>query len=189
MPSGWEYKAAWLNHPKAEPNATGGNQWQWIVTDLPAIRSEKAMPPVRGLAGRMVVSFLGPGATLRKGFLTWDDMGKWQAGLASGRRDATPEISEKVSRLMTGRTTPQQKMQGIAEFMQKDIRYVAIELGIGGFQPHSASDVFSHRYGDCKDKATLMSAMLKQSGIDSRSEEHTLNSSHVRISYAVFCLK
>jgi len=167
MPSGWEYKAAWLNHPKTEPNATGGNQWQWIVTDLPAIRSEKAMPPVRGFAGRMVVSFLGPGATQRKGFLTWDDMGKWQAGLASGRRDATPEISEKVSRLMTGRTTLQQKMQGIAEFMQKDIRYVAIELGIGGFQPHSASDVFSHRYGDCKDKATLMSAMLKQSGIDS----------------------
>ena len=167
MPSGWEYKTAWLNHPKAEPNATGGNQWQWIVTDLPAIRSERAMPPVRGLAGRMVVSFLGPGATQRKGFLTWDDMGKWQAGLARGRRDATPEISEKVSRLMTGRTTPQQKMQGIAEFMQKDIRYVAIELGIGGFQPHAASDVFSHRYGDCKDKATLMSAMLKQSGIDS----------------------
>src|SRR5438445_5943557 len=126
-----------------------------------------AMPPVRGLAGRMVVSFLGPGATQRKGFLTWDDMGKWQAGLASGRRDATPEISEKVSRLMTGRTTPQQKMQGIAEFMQKDIRYVAIELGIGGWQPHSAADVFAHRYGDCKDKATLMSSMLSAIGVES----------------------
>jgi hypothetical protein len=51
--------------------------------------------------------------------------------------------------------------------MQKSIRYVGIELGIGGYQPHAATDIFNHRFGDCKDKATLMSAMLKQSGFDS----------------------
>jgi hypothetical protein len=44
---------------------------------------------------------------------------------------------------------------------------VAIEIGIGGFQPHSASDVFTHQYGDCKDKATLLSTMLHEIGIDS----------------------
>jgi hypothetical protein len=43
---------------------------------------------------------------------------------------------------------------------------VAIELGIGGWQPHYAADTFTHRYGDCKDKATLMRAMLKEIGID-----------------------
>ncbi len=58
-------------------------------------------------------------------------------------------------------------MQAIAEFVQHDIRYVAIELGIGGWQPHPAPEVFSHRYGDCKDKATLMRAMLHEIGIDS----------------------
>jgi hypothetical protein len=42
---------------------------------------------------------------------------------------------------------------------------VAIELGIGGFQPHPAADVFGHRYGDCKDKATLMAAMLNEIGV------------------------
>lgn len=57
-------------------------------------------------------------------------------------------------------------MQAIA-FVQKDIRYVAIELGIGGWQPHAARDIFVHRYGDCKDKATLMSAMLKEIGVGS----------------------
>ena len=51
--------------------------------------------------------------------------------------------------------------------MQHDIRYVAIELGIGGWQPHPAPEVFSHRYGDCKDKATLMAAMLHEIGVDS----------------------
>jgi len=58
-------------------------------------------------------------------------------------------------------------MEGVAGFLQKDVRYVAIELGVGGWQPHAAGDIFMHRYGDCKDKATLMSAMLKQFGVDS----------------------
>jgi hypothetical protein len=58
-------------------------------------------------------------------------------------------------------------MRALAEFMQHDIRYVGIELGIGGWQPHPAAEVFSHRYGDCKDKATLMAAMLREIGIES----------------------
>jgi hypothetical protein len=51
--------------------------------------------------------------------------------------------------------------------MQTDVRYVEIRLGIGGWQPHSAPDVFAHRYGDCKDKATLMRSMLREIGVES----------------------
>lgn len=167
MPAGWEYSAVWLNHTKMEPNSTGGNQWQWIVNDVPAIRFEKRMPPFSGVAGRMVVAFLGPGATRSKSFLAWDDMARWQRDLANGRRDASPEIKQKYAELTSGQQTPEQKMQSIAKFMQKDIRYVAIELGIGGWQPHAASEVFAHKYGDCKDKATLLSTMLKLADIDS----------------------
>ena len=58
-------------------------------------------------------------------------------------------------------------MQAIGDYVQHDIRYVAIELGIGGFQPHSAPDVFSHHYGDCKDKATLVRSMLREIGVES----------------------
>jgi len=58
------------------------------------------------------------------------------------------------------------KIQALANFVQTDVRYVAIELGIGGWQPHAAADVFAHRYGDCKDKATLLATMLKEIGVD-----------------------
>ena len=51
--------------------------------------------------------------------------------------------------------------------MQRNIRYVGIEIGIGGLQPHTAEDVFRNRYGDCKDKATLLRAMLESVGIHS----------------------
>ncbi|HEV2277574.1 MAG TPA: transglutaminase domain-containing protein, partial [Acidobacteriaceae bacterium] len=59
------------------------------------------------------------------------------------------------------------RLTGVADFMQQQIRYVGIEIGIGGWQPHTAEDVFRYRYGDCKDKATLMIAMLDAVGIRS----------------------
>ena len=58
-------------------------------------------------------------------------------------------------------------MKLLANFVQHDIRYVAIELGIGGWQPHPAAEILDHHYGDCKDKATLLSSMLSQIGIES----------------------
>jgi hypothetical protein len=125
------------------------------------------MPPFEGLAGRMVVAFLAPGARQSNGFLTWDQMAKWQTSLANGKRETTPDISNKVAEITAGKNTAQLKMEAIAQFIQKDIRYVAVEIGVGGWQPHAAGDIFTHRYGDCKDKVTLMSTMLKLTGIDS----------------------
>src|SRR5882762_9323219 len=167
LPPGWEYKAVWINHPDVTPTAIGSNQWQWVVKDIPEVRWEEEMPPLRGLVGQMVVAFLPPGGAQNGGFLSWGDVGKWETGLANGRRDVSPEIKQKVAALSANLTTELGKMRSLAQFLQSDIRYVGIELGIGGWQPHAATDVFSHRYGDCKDKATLLSAMLKEIGVDS----------------------
>jgi Transglutaminase-like superfamily len=94
-------------------------------------------------------------------------MGSWYENLISARMDASDPIKQEVSALVAGKTTTLAKMQAIATFVQHDIRYVEISLGIGGWQPHAAPDVFSHRYGDCKDKATLMRTMLRQMSVDS----------------------
>jgi len=167
LPSGWEYKAIWINHAEVQPTPAGANQWQWVVTDVPAIREEDDMPPWRGVASQMVVSFFPPGGSGKKGFENWNDMARWEGSLFQGQRDPSPEIKQKVVALTASAPTTLAKMQAIAAFVQKEIRYVAIELGIGGWQPHPARDVYSHKYGDCKDKATLMSAMLKEIGVDS----------------------
>jgi hypothetical protein len=165
LPAGWEYKAVWLNHADAEPVAAN-NQWQWAVSNVKAIKFEEDMPPWNGVAGRMIVSLFPPGG-MNRGFQSWSDMGAWYSKLATGRRDASPEIKQKVAALTASAATPLAKMQALARFAQDDVRYVAIELGIGGEQPHPAADVFVNRYGDCKDKATLLSSMLKEVGIDS----------------------
>ena len=168
LPSGWEYKASWLNYPGVKPGQNGNNQWEWTLTDLKGIRAEPEMPPLAGVAGQMVVSFFPAGGPSPKnGYSDWRGMGNWYLNLVSDRMDASGPIKEQVGALTTAKISLLQKMQALAEFVQHDIRYVAIELGIGGWQPHAAAEVFGHRYGDCKDKATLMRSMLREIGIDS----------------------
>jgi hypothetical protein len=98
---------------------------------------------------------------------TWNDIGIWYAGLTSGSRDATPAIKQKVAELTAGISDPVGRMKALTSYMQRQVRYVAIEIGTGGYQPHPAAAVFDHQYGDCKDKATLLSAMLHEIGIES----------------------
>ena len=166
LPPGWEYKATWLNYSEVKPTGSG-NQWQWVLTDVKALRPELDMPPLRGLEGQLLISLLPPGGSDKKGFENWAEMGRWESNLTQGRRDLSPELQQKVAELTAGKATPLAKMQALAGYVQQDIRYVAIELGIGGLQPHPAKEIYSHHYGDCKDKATLLSAMLKEVGVDS----------------------
>jgi hypothetical protein len=166
LPAGWEYKTWWINYPEAKPSQNG-NQLEWVVNDVKAIRKEAEMPPIEGVAGQMALSFFPPGGASNTGISSWLEMGKWYLNLTNGRRDASPQVTQQVTSLTASTKTPLDKMKIIAHFVQHDIRYVAIELGIGGFQPHAASEVFSHHYGDCKDKATLMSSMLSQIGVES----------------------
>jgi len=167
LPAGWEYKASWINYPEIKPTQGGNNQWEWVVSDVKAIRQETAMPPIEGIAGQMIVSFFPQGGSSANGFTSWQEMGNWYRNLTNGRRDASPEITQQVAAITASAHTPLEKMKALAQFVQHDIRYVAIELGIGGWQPHPANDVFTHRYGDCKDKATLLSSMLSRVGVES----------------------
>jgi len=166
LPQGWEFKAVWVNHPEVQPASQGNNQWQWVIKDIPEIRPEQAMPPWMGVAGFMIVNLITPGGSSR-GFLSWKEMGAWQNQLMQNRIDTSPAIKQKVAELTAQSATPDAKMRSLAEFLQKDVRYVGIELGIGGWQPHPATQTFANRYGDCKDKATLLSSMLHEVGIDS----------------------
>jgi Domain of Unknown Function with PDB structure (DUF3857)/Transglutaminase-like superfamily len=166
LPPGWTYKATWLNHDADPPTAVGPGQSQWTVENVDPIRIERNMPPWRGIAGGMMLALLPPGGK-GAGFQTWNEFGTWYQGLTEGRRDASPQIKQKVMELTANAPSMTAKIQTLANFVQNDIRYVAVELGIGGFQPHRAADILAHAYGDCKDKATLLSVMLKEIGVDS----------------------
>jgi transglutaminase-like putative cysteine protease len=166
LPAGYTYGAAWAHHTAAQAADMEGKGWRWELKDIPAVNLERVpMSPAWGsLAGRMTVHYTGPGVVLATDG-TWKSIGQWYGQLTKDRLNATPEISAKATELTAGKSDFYDKAEAIAVFVQKDIRYVGIEVGIGGYQPHAAGDVFHNRYGDCKDKATLVSALLSSVGI------------------------
>lgn len=165
LPQGWLHEAKSINREVAASTLVNGAV-TWTVENVPAVKSEPGMPSMSALAGRLAVNFLPPSSS-RKVHTSWNDVGAWYAGLIQGRRDASLELKAKTSELAPAAASLRQKIDAIASFAQKDVRYVAIEIGIGGYQPHKAADIFRNRYGDCKDKVTVMGSMLKQIGIDS----------------------
>jgi hypothetical protein len=126
------------------------------------------MPPFLTVASRMDIKYFPRNPALRaKTTGSWNDIGVWYANLTSASRVPSPALQQRVTELTAGISDPLKKMQVLAAYVQQQIRYVAIEIGIGGLQSHPAADVFKHQYGDCKDKATLLGTMLKVAGIDS----------------------
>jgi hypothetical protein len=164
LPAGWEFKTFWANGAPIEPNSLGNNSFEWIKRDIPAIVDEELSPTARALASRMSIAFYQPSGTKLD---SWQAIGAWNNMLTADRRVPTPEIADKAKQLAAGKSGFDATLRPIANFLQRDVRYVAIEIGIGGNQPHFAADVFRHRYGDCKDKATLLAAMLQSIGIGS----------------------
>ncbi len=165
LPAGWEYRADWMNHPNVDPVQQNGS-WVWELTDIPRIEHEPNQQPFRALASTLVVTFFSE-KIKNQTYHSWRDLGSWYSQLTSGTRDASPALQQKVQEVAPATMPVFDRIKALARFAQHDVRYVAIEVGIGGLRPHPAADVFAHRYGDCKDKATVLSSMLAQIGVKS----------------------
>lgn len=168
LPSGWEFKEDWVNHERLKASAGKANHWEWSLHDISAVKLEPEMPPSAALEGRLIVGFFPRDPAVRqKTIESWNDFGRWYSKLTDGRRNPSVELKQRVQELTRNISSPLAKIRALAAFVQRDIRYVAIEIGIGGYQPHPAADIFANRYGDCKDKATVLSAMLNEIGVAS----------------------
>jgi len=99
-------------------------------------------------------------------FSSWAQIGAWYDSLQRDSLAVTPAIQAKADALTKGLTTNQEKLRAIFNDVALHIHYVGLEFGIGRYQPHPADDVLSNQYGDCKDKHTLLAALLKAAGIE-----------------------
>src|ERR1700719_4619445 len=100
-------------------------------------------------------------------FTDWKQVAQWYAKLQGERVSVDDTVRKRADALAKGANTPTEKAQRLYDFVARNIRYVSISLGVGRYQPHPASDVLQNGYGDCKDKHTLFSALLKAEGIQS----------------------
>src|SRR5271163_267428 len=100
-------------------------------------------------------------------FTDWKQVAQWYAKLQGERMTVDDNVRKRAAELTRGADTPTEKARRLYDFVARDVRYVSISLGLGRYQPHSAVDVLVNGYGDCKDKHTLLSAMLLAEGIRS----------------------
>jgi tetratricopeptide (TPR) repeat protein len=99
-------------------------------------------------------------------FASWEDVGHWYQQLQKEQVAVTPAITAKATELTKGLTTDDQKLRAIYDFVSLHVHYIGLDFGIGRYQPHAAEDVLGNEYGDCKDKHTLLAALLKAAGFD-----------------------
>ncbi len=99
-------------------------------------------------------------------FKDWAAVGAWYRSLAADRAAATPELQARAAALTAGATTDEEKIRRIYAYVSGNIRYIGVAFGIGRYQPHLAAEVLANQYGDCKDKHTLLAALLAAAGFD-----------------------
>lgn len=148
----------------------GQRQYEWAVENLAPRVVEPMMSPQhyqqKALLFRPNVFKLGASEGSLK---SWSDIGNWYRNLLSPLEPLPSAYGRIGQNLLEGAASDREKVERIYAYLQNNTRYVAIQLGIGGWQPHSPKSVFANKYGDCKDLSNYMVEMLKVAGIEAYS--------------------
>ena len=102
-------------------------------------------------------------------FKSWEELGAWYAMLERDRRVPDDTVKAEAARLTKGKKDDMDKVRALYDYVSENIRYVSLSFGLGRIQPHAASEVLANGYGDCKDKNTLLAALLDSEGFHSTS--------------------
>ncbi|MBK9384517.1 MAG: DUF3857 domain-containing protein [Planctomycetes bacterium] len=122
----------------------------WELSGLGAVADEAGMPAYREILPALEITT----------YASWDAFGAWWWNLIRHQLEPSPELRAKVSELVAGASDEREKIRRLYEFVIREIKYEAWEFGIHGYQPYDAATIFARRFGDCKDKAILLGAML-----------------------------
>jgi hypothetical protein len=165
VPKTWQAESVTFNHAKVDP-IISGTTYSWQLENLPYIEDEPASPPVTSLAPRLAVTYFPSAGTRTAGtqtFTSWAAVSRWLSELNDTQAGLSDTLVAKARALAADSKTELERIQAIGRYVQ-GVNYISIQTGLGrggGYRAHAAVDVFGKSYGDCKDKANLMRALLK----------------------------
>ncbi len=163
---GLRYKQVNFDSVPTIVNLQKNIQYTWECSNLKAIESEPYGPPLPKIIPHIL---FGPNKFEIEGYVgdmsTWQNLGKWQNQLLSGLDELPPETVSRIQELVKNCPDNVEKIKVIYNYVQKKTRYVAISLGIGGWQPFPAKVVDEVGYGDCKALSNYTISLLKAIGI------------------------
>ena len=134
----------------------GDVQYTWRFRDIPQVITEPYMPSMINVVPVRVIST----------FDSWDEIYRWWWKLARDKIRTSGEIDEKLEELLKGKSSPSERARAIYNYCASQIRYVAVEYGKAGYEPHYADEIFENKYGDCKDQSILLVSMLRKAGLE-----------------------
>ena len=142
--------------------------YQWVMESLVVIKSENYMPSSRKILPHLQIA---PDRFSVDGFdgdmSDWIKYGKFRYSLTLGRDEISSELAEKIKAMTASSKNNFEKIDTLYRYMQQNMRYISVQLGIGGWQPFDAKYVEKNKYGDCKALSNFMHSMLKAVGIAS----------------------
>jgi len=157
-----------LNIPVSTQEIQTGTSRTWEFIGLPAIVEEPVEPTIEEFVPLIKIAPEVIQYDKYKGKSdTWQNYGNWLAGLSVGRRNLSSTTVNQLTQMVSKTESPREKVKILYKYLQSRTRYISISLGIGGLQPHQASEVDELGYGDCKDLSNYMVAMLDAVGIKS----------------------
>lgn len=128
----------------------------WEAENLARVSTDRKMPGRAEVFAHVLVST----------YETWEQVGKWWWNLIEDQLVVDAEITALVNQLTRGKKDDLEKVRVIHEWVVKNTRYVGIEFGVHGWKPYRTTLCLRRRFGDCKDKASLIKVMLNAAGID-----------------------
>jgi hypothetical protein len=128
---------------------------RWTAHAIPALPLEPDMPPLLPGQPKIIVS----------PFESWDRLARWYRRLIRTQLAPDQAIRRKTAELLDGARDRRERIARIFRFVTEETRYVGLEFGVHGYKPYRAGECFTRRFGDCKDKATLLLAMLDVAGV------------------------
>jgi transglutaminase-like putative cysteine protease len=169
LPDGWKASSLTFNRPDVQPQVTG-NTWAWEIRDLGPIADEPMSPSFVNLAPRLAVNYAPPleSQAVNKAFTNWLEVSKWASSLHDTQVVIDDAVAAKTQEVTANAKTELEIIRAIGTYVQ-NLQYISIDIGVGygnGMKPRPSNLVMSRGYGDCKDKANLMRAMLKLKNIE-----------------------
>lgn len=169
LPQGWSASSITFNGPEVKPQVSGAT-YVWEMRNMQPIPPEPLSPSVANLAPRISVNYspVAGAQTVNRAFANWLDVSKWATAMHDPQAIIDDNIAIKARELTAGAKTELEKIRAIGSYVQ-NLQYISIDIGVGhgnGYKPRASNLVLSRGYGDCKDKANLMRALLKVLKID-----------------------
>ncbi len=164
LPSGWKASGITFNHAAIAPQVSG-TSYTWELRNLPYIKHEPLSPSFQNMVPWVAVNYAPDNAARSGGnsFATWADVSRWASSLHDSQVIVDDAVAAKAQELTANAKTELEKIRAIAGFVQ-NLQYISIDIGVGsgnGYRPRPSNVVLNRGYGDCKDKANLMRALLK----------------------------